>query len=56
MSRLAPLLQLEDSDVWILSEDKVEVLSATLDILAALVTACNPQDAYATQAPPAHLL
>lgn len=49
ISRLAPLLHLEDSDIWILTEDKSEVLGSVLDILSVLVTACNPQDAYATQ-------
>lgn len=48
ISRLPPLLELEKSDMWILTDDKVEILALTLEVLTVLISGNNP-NTYANQ-------
>eukprot|EP01133_Synstelium_polycarpum_P001461 gene1461-1695_t len=40
--RLAPLLQVQNTDMWILSDNKYNIIMATLDLILALVARNNP--------------
>jgi hypothetical protein len=48
ISKLPPLLELEESDLWLLIESKVEILSLALEVLTVLITGNNP-NTYANQ-------
>jgi hypothetical protein len=48
ISKLPPLFELEKSDMWILTDDKVEILTLALDTLIVLISG-NNLNTYANQ-------
>eukprot|EP01125_Pyxidicula_operculata_P003769 TRINITY_DN1506_c3_g1_i1.p1 TRINITY_DN1506_c3_g1~~TRINITY_DN1506_c3_g1_i1.p1 ORF type:complete len:897 (-),score=251.85 TRINITY_DN1506_c3_g1_i1:301-2991(-) len=49
ISKFAPLLDLDQSDMWILTDDKTEILLLALETVSLVVTTSNPQDNYTGQ-------
>lgn len=49
--KFSPLVELEnETDMWVLTDDRMEILLLGLDTISLLVTTSSPQDVYKNQA------
>lgn len=50
ISKFSPLVELEnETDMWVLTDDRMEILLLGLETISLLVTTSSPQDVYKNQ-------